>query len=168
MSSISHDVASTIFTPERATDCHERWQWPWQALRFFFPPFFLDGVFFHAQSTPTAQIFANRTCAAQHMVWITRASPQNGRQAATGSGRGGGRRCRCQKKLRQLSLVLKAIELTPPRKKTKTAWSERHPRCSEWKRCARIGRRLPRMATEAVADVAHGWHGFCCCVCVLS
>jgi hypothetical protein len=23
------------------------------------------------------------------------------------------------------------------------------------------------MATEAVADVAHGWHGFFCCVCVL-
>ena len=56
---------------------------------------FFPRIFSMSLSTPnaasTARIFANRACAAPHMVWLTRASPQNGRQAATGGGRGGSR-----------------------------------------------------------------------------
>jgi hypothetical protein len=65
-----------------------------------------------------------------------------------------------EKKSLQLSRVQKTIELTSPREKTKTERAERSPRPTEWKRSAGIGGRLPWMATEAVADVAHGWHIF--------
>ena len=65
-----------------------------------------------------------------------------------------------EKKLLLRALVKGATELTPPREKTKTERAERCPRSTEWKRSAGIGGRLPWMATEAVADVAHGWHIF--------
>ena len=65
-----------------------------------------------------------------------------------------------RKKLLQLSWVQKAIKLTPPREKMKTERAERCPRCTEWKRCTGIGGRLPQMAAEAGADVAHGLHVF--------
>ena len=51
-------------------------------------------------------------------------------------------------------------ELTPPREKTKSEQSERRLQCAEWERHAGIGGRLPRMAAEAGADIAHGWHVF--------
>ncbi|MBM5802380.1 MAG: hypothetical protein FJ077_16550 [Cyanobacteria bacterium K_DeepCast_35m_m2_023] len=72
-----------------------------------------------------------------------------------------------RKKLLQLSWVQKAIKLTSPREKTKTKQAERFPRPTEWKRSTGIGGRLPWMATEAAADVAHGWHIFLLWVCIL-
>ena len=70
-----------------------------------------------------------------------------------------------RKKSLQLSRVQKARELIPPHEKTQTERAERCPRCSEWKSCAGIGGRMPQTATEAVADVAHGWHVFLLWVC---
>jgi hypothetical protein len=72
-----------------------------------------------------------------------------------------------RKKSLQLSLISQATEPTPPRDTTQPARSERRPRCSEWKRSAGIGGRLLQMATEAGADVAHGWHVFLLWVCTL-
>ena len=64
------------------------------------------------------------------------------------------------KKSLQRALAKGATELTPPREKTKTERSERRLRCAEWEGHAGIGGRLPRMAAEAGADIAHGWHVF--------
>jgi len=79
----------------------------------FFPPIFLMSV-----STPnaasTARIFANRACGASHMTWLTRASPRDGRRAATGGGRGGGRCRRCQKKIASTIMGTKSNQTHPP------------------------------------------------------
>ena len=64
------------------------------------------------------------------------------------------------KKSLQRALAKGATELTLPREKTKTERSERRLRCAEWESHAGIGGRLPRMAAEAGADIAHGWHVF--------
>ena len=52
------------------------------------------------------------------------------------------------------------IELTPRRNFKKTVRVKRLPRSGEHARRTRMGDGLPRMATEAVADVAHGWRVF--------
>jgi len=52
------------------------------------------------------------------------------------------------------------IELTPRRKFKKTVRVKRLPRSGEHARRTGTGDGLPRTATEAVADVAHGWHVF--------
>jgi hypothetical protein len=52
VSSVSHDVASTLVTPERATNCHERRQRPWQASRIFSLQFFSMGGVSTPKSAP--------------------------------------------------------------------------------------------------------------------
>jgi hypothetical protein len=54
----------------------------------FFPSNFFRWVVFHAQSSPHS-----------NMVCLIGTLPKNGRQAVTGGSRGGGRCCRCQKKI---------------------------------------------------------------------
>ena len=85
----------------------------------FFPPIFSMGSVSTPKAAPTARIFANRACAAPHMAWSTRASPQNGRQAATGGGRGGGRHRRCQKKIASTITGIKSDRTHPPSRKNK-------------------------------------------------
>ena len=52
------------------------------------------------------------------------------------------------------------IELTPRRNLKKTVRVKRLPRSGEHARRTGTGDGLPRMATEAVADVVHGWRVF--------
>ena len=105
--------------PERVTDCQGLRQRPWQTSRIFSLRFFSMGSVSTPKAAPTARIFANRACGAPHIVWLTRASPQNGRQAATGGGRGGGRCRRCQKKIASTITGIKSDRTHPPSRKNK-------------------------------------------------
>ncbi len=88
-------------------------------VTIFSPQFFSMGSVSTPKEAPTARIFANRVFAALPKVWLTRASPQNGLQAATGGGRGGGRRCRCQKKIASTITSIKSDRTHPPSRKNK-------------------------------------------------
>ena len=86
MSSVSHNVASTLVTPEQVADCYGHWQRPWQASRIFSLRFF-RWVVFHAQSSPHSTNFCrckSRLCGTANGVLNRRvasewATSSNGR-----------------------------------------------------------------------------------------